>query len=130
LTDDDSQDSSQKTLQDSGNRRASLSPPIMIAKSREPQNIRIFVIREAAMAPDFVSGEQVLIDLQDTTPAPQGLFLISDGFSELVRICALVPRSNPAEVRISATAQNFLSQVLLLSDVTIIGRVIARLREV
>lgn len=99
-----------------------------VHQSGEPnKRTRIYTIRETTMMPDFKPGERVLIDLDDILPTRVGPFLISDGQGFMVRECVLVARSNPAEISIAAKAKNFLPQTLLLSDVIIIGRVIAKL---
>lgn len=91
-----------------------------------PRRVRLFIVRETTMAPEFKLGESVLVDLEDCLPSPAGVFLISDGFGQMIRRCSVVPRSQPPEVSISAHAKNFLSQTLLLSDIKILGRVFAR----
>ncbi|MCK6418595.1 MAG: helix-turn-helix transcriptional regulator [Alphaproteobacteria bacterium] len=91
---------------------------------------QIYTIRETTMVPDFKPGERVLVDLDDVIPTRRGPFLISDGQNFMVRECALVVNSNPVEISVAAKAKNFLPQTLLLSDVNIIGRVMAKLQTV
>lgn len=95
-----------------------------------PEQIRIFEVRENAMEPDFRGGEFVLIDLSDTKPSPPGAFVVSDGFGYMLRDCAYVPRTAPAEISISARGPNFKTQILKIGEFTIVGRVIAKLQMV
>jgi transcriptional regulator with XRE-family HTH domain len=95
-----------------------------------PEKIKKFQVRESAMEPDFKQGEHVLIDLSDQTPSPPGVFVVSDGFGYMMRHCAFIPKTNPPEVRISATGAGFHSQILKLEDFIIVGRVIAKLQMV
>ena len=92
-----------------------------------PDKIKIFQVKENAMEPDFRQGEHVLVDLSDKNPSPPGVFIVSDGFGHMIRKCAFVPKTEPAEVHISAQSDGFHSQTLLLKDFAIVGRVIAKL---
>ncbi len=93
-----------------------------------PEQIKIFSISENAMAPDFLRGEQVLVDLSDKKPSPPGAFIISDGLSQIIRQCEIVPHSAPPQIKISARREQYESYTVSLDDPTIIGRVIAKLQ--
>ncbi|MCB9988437.1 MAG: hypothetical protein H6868_03775 [Rhodospirillales bacterium] len=93
-----------------------------------PEQIRIFSISENSMAPDFLRGEQVLVDLSDQRPSPPGIFVISDGVSPILRQCELIPQSDPLQVKISAHNKQYEPYVLPLEKSAIIGRVIAKLQ--
>ncbi len=95
--------------------------------SAEPENIRIFSVQESAMAPDFIKGEQVLVDLSDTNPSPPGVFVVSDGMSHMIRSCEYVPHSDPPKMKLNANNQKF-SYVMDMGKAEIIGRVIAKLQ--
>lgn len=92
-----------------------------------PENIRIFSVQESAMAPDFLKGEQVLVDLSDTRPSPPGVFVVSDGMSHMIRSCEYVPHSDPPKMKLNANNQKF-SYVMEIDKAEIIGRVIAKLQ--
>ncbi len=101
---------------------------ILNARTQAPSDkIKIFQVRENAMEPDFKQGEYVLVDLSDKKPSPPGVFLVSDGFGNMLRDCAFVPKVSPPAVRISAKKEGFLTQTLKLDDFLITGRVIAKL---
>ncbi len=93
-----------------------------------PDQIRIFQVRENIMEPDFRQGEHVLVDLSDTHPSPPGVFVVTDGFGQMLRQCEFIPRSNPPEIRISASTSGFQAQTLTSEDFEIVGRVIAKLQ--
>lgn len=93
-----------------------------------PEHIRIFSISEPLMEPDFKRDEHVLIDLTQTLPSPPGCFVISDGFSHMVRFCEIVAGSDPVEVRITARSNLFSTQRLKLDEFNVLGRVIAKLQ--
>lgn len=105
-----------------------LPAAILSPRTKAPaEKIRIFQVREAVMEPDFRSGEYVLVDVSDKKPAPPGIFIVSDGFGNMLRQCEFVPKSEPPAIRISANS-NFQPQTLQFNDFLIIGRVIAKLQ--
>ena len=95
-----------------------------------PDQIKIFDVREDAMAPDFQKGEKVLVDLSDRSPTPAGVFIVSDGIGHMIRQCAYVPHSDPAEVRFTAANSKYEPFNTPLTKAAIIGRVIAKLQWV
>lgn len=114
---------------ETGSDDAWVMPASVISKktSSSPDQIRIFSIQENAMVPDFMPGEQVLVDLSRTSPSPAGVFVVSDGMSHIVRQCEYVPHSDPPEVRFSARNSKYEAYTLPLEKAQIIGRVIAKL---
>lgn len=92
-----------------------------------PEKIRIFSVKENSMSPDFMPGEQVLVDLSDTGPSPSGVFVISDGMGHIIRQCEYVPRSSPPAVRLTARNPRFDPRVMPLKQAGLMGRVIAKL---
>jgi len=98
--------------------------------SAPPDQIRIFTVRETAMEPDFRQGEHVLVDVSDMTPTPPGVFVISDGFGQMIRHCTFVPLKKPPVIQVSAKSKSFEAQILKPDEFTIIGRVIAKLQMV
>ncbi len=104
-------------------------PPRILSSpaSSSSEKTRIFKVNESVMEPDFRAGENVLVDLADRTPSPPGVFMISDGFGNMIRHCGLIEGSDQ-EVRISARDRQFQAQTLRLSDFLILGRVVGKLQ--
>ena len=94
----------------------------------QPDQVKIFLIEENVMEPNLKKGEHVIVDLSDTKPSPPGIFVISDGFGFMARHCAFKHGSAPPEVKISAMQKNFEPQTLAREDITILGRVIAKMQ--
>ena len=90
-------------------------------------NVKVFAVQGNDMAPDFLAGEQVLVDLSDTKPSPAGAFIVADGLGYSIRHCAYVPQSKPPSVRLSASNPKFEAHTLPLDKSGLIGRVIAKL---
>jgi transcriptional regulator with XRE-family HTH domain len=104
--------------------------PAHLIRSRTqapPEQIKVFAVNENTMMPDFVPGEQVLVDMSDCKPSPPGVFVLSDGMGHILRQCALVPGSNPLEIKISTRSKQFEDYILPVRDARMIGRVIAKL---
>lgn len=93
-----------------------------------PDQVKIFLIEESVMEPNFKKGEHVLVDLSDKKPSPPGAFVISDGFGYMARHCAFRPGSAPPQIRISAIQTDFEPQTLLQEGIEILGRVIAKMQ--
>lgn len=93
-----------------------------------PEQIRIFTVQEADMAPDFMPGEHVLVNMADVMPSPPGVFIVSDGMGHIIRRCEYVPHSNPALVKLSAASGKYDSHTLPLKDAGLVGRLIAKLQ--
>lgn len=92
-----------------------------------PEKIRIFAVPDNAMAPDFSAGERVLIDLSDAQPSPPGMFLVSDGMTQMLRHCEYVAHSKPPSVTISTVSGRSKPYTTPVAKAGITGRVIARL---
>lgn len=107
-------------------------PPALLnpGAASPPEKVRVFHVRDTAMEPEFLKDEQVLVDTSDKNPAQAGVFLVSDGFGNMLRHCAAIPKSDPPEIKISASATGFQPQTLKLGDFLIVGRIIAKLQMI
>ena len=94
----------------------------------QADEVKIFQIEESVMEPNLKKGEHVIVDLSDIKPSPPGIFVISDGFGFMARHCGFKPGSSPPEVKISAMQKNFEPQTLAREEITILGRVIAKMQ--
>ncbi len=106
-------------------------PAQVIQKRMEPegQHIRFMQVTEQLMEPHFYKGEYVALDVSDTNPKNSGIFIISDGYSMMLRHCALMPSKTPDtsdSIHVSAFSSDFHTQVIAAHDIQIIGRVIAK----
>lgn len=88
---------------------------------------RVLQVSDNAMAPAFGKGDFVLVNSEDK--ALPGIFMISDGYSEMVRYCQNLTNEekDPPRVKISAKAPNFIPQVLEENELQIIGRVVGKI---
>lgn len=93
-----------------------------------PANAKLVQIQDSAMEPMFLKGERVVINPQDREMP--GLFIMSDGYSQMMRKCEVVDECYKKSIRISAISKNFIPQILELSDVEIYGRVIGKIEPI
>lgn len=101
---------------------------LFAARTRAPSDqIKVFSVQEHAMAPDFMPGEQVLVDLSDRKPSPAGVFIVSDGIGHIIRQCEVLPHAQPAKIKLSAANSKYQPMVVEMAKTEIIGRVIAKL---
>jgi plasmid maintenance system antidote protein VapI len=106
-------------------------PSVISSQAAGPNKTnRVFQVRESFMEPEFKRGEHVLVDIADRKPSPPGAFIISDGFSNMLRYCEYTPKSGDTEIRISARRNGFQPQTLKPGDFLVIGRVIAKLQMI
>ena len=78
------------------------------------------------MAPEFDQGQIVLVDLEMKEPVTADLFVVSDGMNYMVRECEMVSGANGLQVKVSAKKQGFISQILDIDEVYILGRVVGK----
>ncbi|MBX2833820.1 MAG: helix-turn-helix domain-containing protein [Micavibrio sp.] len=88
--------------------------------------LSICEVLDNLMSPFFVKGEYVVLDTSDNVPSPEGIFAVSDKFNTMIRDCAIVAKSTPIKVKITARQNEFQQQTLKLSEFEILGRVIGK----
>lgn len=104
-------------------------PPSMLGSSKRfDTNLKVALVRDEHMAPALHTGEHVLVNTDDNHPDPEGVFLISDGFHEFIRLCTFIEPGSKSTVRIQAYNKDFHAQILDCYDIEIIGRVLAKLQ--
>jgi len=86
----------------------------------------ICTINSHAVEPEFEYGDKVIVDKIDTKPSPGGVFLYWDGIGFAYARMQAIPGA-VAKVRISQKGSDTFEMVL--SEVTIIGRVKARFQR-
>lgn len=93
-------------------------------------NIRLYKVFETMMEPLLHKGEYIALDTSDTKAITPGIFMISDGYSMMIRHCEIPNSKTDKEIHISAFDHSFQTQIVPLDDIEIIGRVIAKLEWV
>ncbi len=89
-----------------------------------PGRVRIIPVRGTSMEPELWAGQRVMVDIQDTTPTPPGIFVVWDGLGLVLKYVEVIPNSEPIRVRISSAHKAFQPYERNLEDAYINGRVI------
>lgn len=86
--------------------------------------IRIIPVKGNSMEPRLWPGQRVMVDIEDRTPSPPGVFVIWDGLALVLKYVEVVPNSEPLKVRISSANKDFMAYERTLDEAHINGRVI------
>lgn len=89
-----------------------------------PTRVRIVAVRGNSMEPELWSGQRVMVDVEDRTPSPPGVFVIWDGLALVCKYVEVVANSDPLRVRISSAHSAFQPYERNLDEAYINGRVI------
>lgn len=89
-----------------------------------PGRIRIIPVRGTSMEPELWSGQRVMVDIEDKTPSPPGIFVIWDGLGLVLKYVEVVADSEPVRVRISSAHPQFKPYERLVGEAHINGRVV------
>ncbi|MCZ4279782.1 LexA family transcriptional regulator [Kiloniella laminariae] len=90
----------------------------------QPTAARIIEVQGDSMTPTLVSGDRVMIDINDQRPTPPGIFALWDGFGVVVKRIEHIPNTDPPLLRISSDNANHAEYQRTFDEVNIIGRVI------
>ncbi len=86
--------------------------------------VRIIEVLGDSMEPTLRPGQRVMIDVQDRSPSPPGLFVLWDGLGMIIKRVEFVAHSDPAAVRIASDNPRYPEKERLLGEAYIQGRVI------
>lgn len=90
----------------------------------DPLKIRILAVRGDSMEPRLWAGQRVMVDIDDKTPSPPGIFVIWDGLGLVIKRVEVVAGSDPLKVRISSANPAYQPYERTLEEASINGRVI------
>lgn len=87
---------------------------------------KVRIIHQAgdSMTPTVQPGQCLMVDIDDRTPAPPGLFAVWDGMSVSIHRLEYIAMSNPPMIRVMRDNQRYSSQEVALSDLRVCGRVV------
>ena len=86
--------------------------------------IRIIAVRGDSMEPKLWPGQRVMVDIEDRTPSPPGIFVVWDGLGLVIKRVEVIAGTEPLRVRISSANPEYLTYERLFSEAAINGRVI------
>lgn len=94
------------------------------AYGMDPKRIKILPVRGTSMEPELWAGQRVMVDIEDKTPSPPGIFVVWDGLGLVLKFVEVVANSEPLRVRISSAHQAFKAYERNLDEAYINGRVV------
>lgn len=95
-----------------------------------PNNYAVIAVTGDSMEPLLHDGDRVLVDFDDTTPSPPGLFVLFDGMSNIVKKIEFIPYSNPPKIKVHSENKLYSSFELDAEEARIVGRVKLIVRKV
>jgi transcriptional regulator with XRE-family HTH domain len=87
-------------------------------------SIRIIEVVGDSMEPTLCSGDRIMIDLNNKTPSPSGVFALWDGLALVVKRVEYILGSDPYQIMVISDNKHHNSYRAFLSEVSIIGRVV------
>lgn len=89
-----------------------------------PEDLLLIEIEGDSMAPEFMSGDQMLVDKRRLSLAQPGAFCLWDGDGYVVKYLEKVPGSEPAKVRVMSGNPRYSSFERLIDEVSVMGRIV------
>lgn len=87
----------------------------------KPSDLLLIECRGESMLPDFLHGDQILIDKRDTNPVQPGSFALWDGDGYVVKLVERVPHK-PGYYRIFSVNSRYSAYEVEAEQVKIMGR--------
>lgn len=87
----------------------------------KPADLLVIEARGESMAPDFLHGDQILVDKRDRNPVQPGAFALWDGDGYVVKLVERVPRER-GKYRIFSANERFSAYEVSEDEITIMGR--------
>ena len=88
------------------------------------EGVRVIAVRGDSMQPTLWPGQRVMVDINDKTPSPPGIFVVWDGLALVLKRIELVAGSDPMRVRIMSDNPKYTTYERTLDEAHINGRVV------
>lgn len=99
---------------------------VTIATESALDRVKIVRVKGDSMAPTYNALDRIMVDTDDKTPSPGGVFVVWDGLGLVVKRVQLVPHSEPLKVLISSDNAQYKPYERTLDEAYIQGRVIGK----
>ena len=88
-----------------------------------PSMMRVMDVQGDSMTPTLKEGDVVLVDMNQRSPAPPGVFVLHDGMGLVAKRLEYVPMSEPRRVRIISDNRQYSLYECTAEEVNVFGRV-------
>ena len=106
-------------------------PSDLIPLESQNKNLALVLVRGDSMTPDIKEGDRVIIDIDDKTPSPAGIFALDDGAGgTVIKRLEILFQQDQKSIRIISSNPHYSPYEVKADQITIIGRVILRIGRV
>ena len=88
-----------------------------------PSMLRVMAVHGDSMTPTLNDGDVILVDMNQRSPIPPGIFVLHDGMGLVAKRLEHVPMSDPPRVRIISDNSRYTPYEGTADEVNIVGRV-------
>jgi phage repressor protein C with HTH and peptisase S24 domain len=99
---------------------------VSIATDAPIERIKIVRVKGDSMSPTYNPIDRLMVDTDDVSPSPGGVFIVWDGLGLVVKRVQLVPHSEPPRVKITSDNIKYDPYERVLGEAYIQGRVIGK----
>jgi phage repressor protein C with HTH and peptisase S24 domain len=99
---------------------------ISIASDTPTTGIVIVRVKGDSMMPTYSPVDRVMVDVNDVSPSPPGVFVVWDGLGFVLKRIQLVVDSEPLRVKLSSDNPSYTAYERVLGEAYIQGRVIGK----
>ena len=99
---------------------------VRIATNAALENIRIITVVGDSMPVTFRPYDKVMVDTEDRTPSPPGIFVVWDGLNLVLKRVEYIAHSEPPRVRILSENPEYQPYERVIEEAYIQGRVLGK----
>ena len=88
-----------------------------------PSMLRVLQVEGDSMLPTLEDGDTVLVDMNQRSPTPPGIFVLHDGMGLVAKRLEHVPMSDPPRLRIISDNARYTPYECTAEEINVIGRI-------
>lgn len=88
-----------------------------------PSMLRVLQVEGDSMLPTLEDGDTVLVDMNQRTPTPPGVFVLHDGMGLVAKRLEHIPMSDPPRLRIISDNPHYTPYECMAEEVNVVGRI-------
>jgi len=88
-----------------------------------PSMLRVLQVEGDSMLPTLEDGDTVLVDMNQRSPTPPGIFVLHDGMGLVAKRLEHVPLSDPPRLRIISDNARYTPYECTAEEINVIGRI-------
>lgn len=98
---------------------------VVRGQTQAPQGaLKIITVIGDSAEPTLMPGQRIMVDTEDLTPSPPGLFVVWDGLGLVVKRVYVLPHSDPVAVELLSDNKVYPPYQRTLEEAHIRGRVV------